>query len=314
MARSSLYKDSRQRLPSVYLRIRLDAENKSFEVVTDANGNYLIEGLAPGRYRVSVKLPDGTNLVSEERQVTLVNNGCSEENVDVRYVNKISGKVVDTGGNPIGKVPLELIPFDYIKPRYDVYHHEESTGSNDDGSFTFSNVQPGKYLLAVNYTILPEYESPFPTRFYPGTLERTKAKTVEIEAGKDIDSLRFVLGPERLVEKMITGRVVFPDGSPAPNIQVYLKEDQNQECCVLKDAKTDPQGNFTLVGFVSRKYRIWTFIDRKPFSGSPNLIGASSVFTLDKATPAFQIALRPTTKGSLDAIDEIEMRERGKLK
>jgi hypothetical protein len=206
------------------------------------------------------------------------------------------------------------VPFGFIKPRFDVEEPQESTTSDPDGTFDFDNIPPGKYHLAVNYTFLPEVESPYPTSFYPGTPDRAKAQVIEIAAGKKVDGIKFVLGPERLVERKITGRITYADGRPVANTKVYLKEDENQSCCVLKEATTDAAGNFVLTGFATHKYRIWTFVDHKPFTDKINFIGASGVFILDAKTAPFQIVLRPTLKDSLDAVDEIEMRERGKIR
>ena len=308
--KSSLYKDSTEPLEFARLIIRSDAEKRSFEVTSDEYGNYQVGGLSPGRYWVDVKGPDGATLATAAVQDALVNRGCAEANIDVRPMDNVKGKIVDPNGNAVGRVPLELVPFDYSKPSYDNYRHYEMATSNDDGSFEFINVAPGRYFLAVNFTTVPEFESPYPTSYFPGLLTRSKAQVIEISAGKVIDGLKFVLPPERLVEKKISGRVIFPDGRPSPDTTVYLKEDENQVCCVLKEVKTDSRGNFTLIGFATRKYRLWTFIDHKPFTNTTNFVGASPVFILDAATPAFQIMLKPTTKESLDAIDEIEILER----
>ena len=315
IAKSVLKKDYEQPFTSAIVQIQpSEGEKKLRETRTDLEGRYEIEGLSPGQYRIGVVLPEGSNLYTDDNYLQVNDKGCSKANLEVKTANKVSGKVLDMDGKPVAKVPLELIPDDYEKPAFDVYNGAEVTSSNEDGSFTFSNVPPGKYNLAINYTILPEKESPYPTSYYPGTPVRGKAQIIEIGTGKEIDGIQFVLGPERLIEKKIMGRIVFPDGRPSPDTKVYLKEDENQICCVLKEATTDAKGNFVLVGFATHKYRIWTFVDHKPFTDRVNFIGVSSVFTLNGGTGPFQIVLKPTAKESLDAIDEIEMRERGKLK
>jgi len=317
VVKSSLYKNSRQPIPFAHLVVKADSDKKTYDVTTDADGNYMLENVPAGYYRVQPVLAGDSNLVSDGGQGTLVNNACDQADVDLHSKNSISGVVVDTRDKPVAKVPVELVPVDYIKPKFNNYRHsQETAGTNDDGSFTISNMPPGKYYLAVNYTILPEFDSPYPASFYPGTPFREKAQVIEIAPGKDIEGIKFILGPERLTQKKITGHVVFADGRPASDAEIYLKEDENEECCVLADSsvRTDAQGSFSLAGFMTRKYRVWTFVDHKPFTNKINFIGASPVFVLDNRTGSFQIVLRPTTKDSLDAIDEIEMRERGLLK
>lgn len=314
ISKSSLQKNSRQSVPFAIVRVQGKADNKTFETTADADGNYSVEGLSPDWYEVGMKLPENSNHVAEGRQENIKGFGCAKLDVDIKAANKLSGRVIDSFGKPVSNVQLELIPFDYIRPKFDIRDAEERIVTESDGNFTILNVPPGKYVLAVNHNILPEIESPYPTSFYPGTSIRNKAQIIEIKAGKEIDGIEFVLGPERLIEKNITGRIVFPDGRPAANTDVYLKEDENEVCCVLKNVKTDAEGYFTLVGFATRKYRVWTFVDHKPFTNKINFIGASPVFVLDNRTRTFQIVLRQTTKYSLDAIDDIEKRERGIIK
>ena len=314
IAKSSLDKNSKQPLPAVNIEIR-DEQKKAIQTTTDADGNYEVNGLSPGIYTVEVVFPaEGGHLIADGPSNRVYSKGCTQTDVDVHFKNELHGKIVDPVGKPVGKVPLELIPITYTKPRFDVEEPQELTRSNDDGTFVFYNAPPGKYNLAVNYTNLPEFESPYPASFLPGTPDRAKAQVIEIVTGKTIEGIKYVLGPETLKEKKVSGRVVYPDGHPAANAKVYLKEDENQSCCVLKEATTDAQGNFLLTGFGTHRYRIWTFVDHKPFTDKINFIGASAVFTLGGTIAPFQIVLKPTLKETLDAIDEIEMRERGKIK
>jgi len=310
LEKSSLEKEHKKPLTSAVVSIRSANEGREpVETRTDLDGYYEFIGLPAGDYRVGVKVPDEIRQYTHEHFFRVSGRGCWKEDLDISAVNKVSGKVVDANGDPV-KTQLELIPADYFKPEFDVDGPEETSGSNDDGSFSFVNVPPGKYILAVNYTTLPEKESPFPANFFPGTAERGKAHVIEIKPGDEISGLEFVLGSDRLKERKIIGKVIFPDGRPAPDLKVYLKEDENQVCCVLKEAITDANGNFVLAGFISRKYRIWVYDQHKPFTQENDLFGASKVFTLDTDTGEFLIVLMPTNKSSLDAIDALEIHER----
>lgn len=314
IVKSSLDKNSKQPIPAANLRIQSDELKKTYNIATDENGNYELDGLTPGIYKVEALIPENSHLYTYASSTRLFAKGCTQTDVEISYENELHGKVVDPTGKPVGKVHLELIPINYVKPPFDVWGPQESAFSNDDGSFVIYNAPPGKYHLAVNYTYLPEFETPYPTSFFPGTPDRSKAQVIEIAAGKKLDGIKFVLGPERLVERKMTGRVTYADGRPVPNTKVILKEDENPTCCVLKEATTDAQGNFVLTGFATRKYRIWTYVDHKPFTEKINYFGASNVFILDAKTAPFQIVLKPTLKEGPNALDELEMRERGKIR
>jgi hypothetical protein len=211
------------------------------------------------------------------------------------------------------KVRVELVPVDYIKPRFDVEGPNESSPTNDDGSFTIWNVPPGKYHMAVNYNILPGRDSPYATSFYPGTKDRLKAQIIVVSEDGNVEGLRYVIPPDKLQEMKVTGRVAYADGRPVVDADIYLKEDENQTCCV-EGTRTDAKGNFEMMGFATRKYRLWTFVEHKPFTVKVDFIGVSPVFVLDKMTGPFTIVMKVTRKFGGDALDEIEMRERGLLK
>lgn len=319
--RSSLEKDNAQPLSMLALKIeRSGAENQAFEVFTDANGKYEVEGLSAGEYRITLNLITETNFSNggafsgSGAFVKVGARGCVKQDFEVNFTGEIKGKVLDGEGNPVKSVTVEAIPADFVKPDININEGRELSRTNENGVFVISNVAPGRYILAVGYTIPPDTDSPFPATFYPNALNRGEAAIVEIAANQKIGDLEFRL-PAHLAEKKIKGAVVWADGRPASGVDVYLKEDEYTICCVMKNVKTDANGNFVLIGYENRRYRIWTSSENKVNRKTFRFFGASSIFTpTNDAANFFRIVLNPTTKHSLSALEELEDGERAKTK
>lgn len=311
VSKSSLEKDFNQPASALTLKIeQRGGENQTFEAVTDSNGNYEVSGIPAGEYYISPNLVDNVNYSTGGTSVRVNDKGCVKQDFEIQPTNQIAGRVVDAEGLPVGKVSVEAIPIGYTRPVYDIFDGSEKGETDGDGNFTISNVPPGQYILAVNHNIPPDVDSPFPTIFYPNTLNRAEAIAVEISLGQKVDSLELRL-PVRLAKKQITGSVAFADGKPAGGVTVYLKEDEYSICCVMKEVKTNTAGNFVLTGYEGRKYRIWTYTENSSgVGGSRKFIGVSPVFVLNDGLAAFSIALKSTTKDSLKALEEIEDGER----
>jgi hypothetical protein len=258
----NLKKRAGESVPMAGVKIKfqeLGGKSKIYNAVTDEKGNY--ELIVPqGKYKIIPTVPAYAALgfIGEE-PIFAKDRACVEESFSIENKSRISGRVVDADGKPVPDINLELIPIDQIE-KPDPY--DDGSGYllvEDDGTFTIDHIPAGKYTLSVNYTFFPNEESPFPTVFYPNSPERAGAKVFEIGLGKSIGGIVFRL-PPRLSEKTIRGTITFEDGKPAANVDVYLEDAENYGFCVNGcDTKTDAEGNFTLKGYLARKYIIKSF-------------------------------------------------------
>jgi 5-hydroxyisourate hydrolase-like protein (transthyretin family) len=164
---------------------------------------------------------------------------------------EISGKVIDSSGEPVKKIIVELIPADLqTKPAHNEIQ-DDLTG--DDGTFLFEDIAVGRYVLAVSYVWTPDIDAPYPTTFYPGVADKSHAFIFEITPEKSVQDIQIKL-PAKIPELTIKGKVFLKNGKPAVNAHVRL---HNQESSlVVSDCRTDKNGNFILTGFVGGEYRI----------------------------------------------------------
>lgn len=211
---------------------------------------------------------------------------------------------------------MELVPLASEKVGY---RSGTSDESDLNGDFSISPVPAGKYMLSINYDSNPEPNRPFPTAFYPVGDDRSKAQIIEVSFGVNIDGLLWRL-PPRLIEKEITGKVVWESGSPVAGAEIklfdmahsgfyagcYLSEVREQQeppdspvrsvgfnltgsTCNLK---SDSNGEFRLSVYSGRTYRLSASMERVASGGKTEFQANSKPFTLDSEPPNIKLILK----------------------
>jgi hypothetical protein len=127
-----------------------------------------------------------------------------------------------------------------------------SASTDARGTFKMDAVLPGTYHLAVNARWGPQLKSPYLTTFWPGTLSRSEARTVEIAEGERRTGL--TLSVSRLVETTLSGVAVYEDGRPAVGALVWSSLEGRT--LPMQRASTDASGRFELRVWVGHEHRI----------------------------------------------------------
>lgn len=294
IVRSSLEDNNKQPLSALKLKFeQLDGKRQIFETITDIEGKYEVTDVPSGKYKIIQVNPSGAfDFLPRDGiyfPVEVSDKGCARQNFILTTKNKLSGRVVDAEGKPVDHINVEIISIGAKKPSY-IGEERGQTGS--DGSFVSYNIPPGLYTLSVNYGNPPEEENPFPAVFYPGVKDKSQATIFEIKAGEEIKNIEFQL-PPRLNKKVVKGLVVWADGTPAVGVEVYLKDNDFDACCINHGIKTDEWGSFTQVGFESRNYRIWA-TGNKNNSGKNEVYGISAKFSADDEKKQLTVILNMT--------------------
>lgn len=260
-------------------RVTAVSGGQRLEALTDGDGRYSFKGLSPGKYTVSVVLP--ANLSPQEEQTVEVHGqGCAE--VDYRTVldGRVAGKLVDASGKSPSTVVVNLLPVgmqDPFRAMFDV--------TDEDGSFEFRNLPPGRYLLGINLGDAPDEELPYKSTYYPSTNDRAAAKVFELGEGQRLSGIEFRLPPP-LVSRAVTGVVVWPDGSPVEGGKVNLTEVASGQPAGW-GVKLDDHGRFSVPAYEGVLYKIHANVpadpDWKPESGETvTLLSSAEV----EVTPA----------------------------
>ena len=235
------------------------------EVVTDSEGRYELTGLKPGEYEVSARLPD--YYYKDEHsthKVRVSDRGCAEASFAAIPDGRITGQVLDAEGRPVPKAKVVLISPKAEGPL--TMRDEVSTDyirEENQGRFEFGQVPPGEYLLGLNVTFSPDAEEPYAPTYYPGVSDRALATVIKVGLGQKLKDYVLRL-PPRLTERTVQGFVVWPDGTPARDAEVYLADREHPGWIANGTTKTDAQGSFTLTGYDGITYWVLASADKFP--------------------------------------------------
>lgn len=179
--------------PMYGIKISVEGEGISTEVITDASGHFHLFDLPPGRYTVRALLPDGYTTSYAFAKIEMLVGGCgAEANLQTEIDGRISGKVIDAKGKPVHGLSLRLLPVDAIgTAKIGIL----SITSDASGHYEFWTVPPGMYLLGFNITSVPHPGAPYPPTYYLGVDSPFQAKTIVVGEGQRIENINLRLLP-----------------------------------------------------------------------------------------------------------------------
>jgi hypothetical protein len=236
-------------VPELIEGVKVTAEGQDgqrFEAITDNEGFYKIVGLPSGRYKVTAQLPEYLSLNRESLPfVEVTGKGCVTASFLTRTDGRISGVLLDSKGQVVPGIDVDLIPFELAHRAGDrgVGRYRKTDNA---GQFEFTELKPGRYLLGVNLRQDPDGDNPFRRTYFPGVLNVAEANVIVLGSGEKLKGHRIRL-PPRLPVRIIRGRFVWPDGKPVTKGLLEIKDTQNSKGGQSFDlADVDSQGNFSL--------------------------------------------------------------------
>jgi hypothetical protein len=168
--------------------------------LTDETGAFRFDDIETGAYTVSAER-DGFVLAPEsERTVVEVKPGPAESELTLKLIRTgaISGRVLDIDGDPVTGASVQVVAIPERKQRPSRFN----AVTNDRGEYRSFNIPPGRYRLAVSYEprlrqIQVRMQRPraqssstpdetYALTYYPATLDPKQARTIDVEAGMDL--------------------------------------------------------------------------------------------------------------------------------
>lgn len=227
-----------------------------YSAVADNDGHFVIDGVKAGRYVIRVEHP-GLSATGSPRTLNVVSQGTGELVLHMRPAAVITGKITDADGDPLRDVNVMATRAGSSHGRFS---HDTGYGNtNDLGEFRIPDLRPGRYtLLATPRRDLQIVADTKPAQgenrlvnvatYYPGTLDKNQAASVDVEAGQETP-VNFAVLTSRAFH--VSGDVV---GLAASNIaQIMLMSDQGS-----MDAEQQLQtgGKFEFVNLLPGNYRV----------------------------------------------------------
>ena len=226
--------------PLAGVKVTIDGPQKA-EAVTDAKGEFKIEGIEPGEYTVVPAAPKGLATRGPDQKVKVADRGCAVVHFWFESNAKLGGRVLNPEGLPVKNAALTLVDVD--KPRFQ--GHTDYAYGDENGGYSFKLIPPGRYVLLLRYDgMLTSQHRPFPVIYYPGVTEKSQAHVFTITEGHAIDL--DIKVPPLPAESEIRGQVVWPDGRPAATANVgYMIPNDS----VFYGLKLDEAGRFSFKAY-----------------------------------------------------------------
>ena len=243
------------------------------QTLTDQDGRFVFDKLAPGSYRLDVQKTGFAPLVEPGRApTTQVSTGQTTEiAVHLQKGAVIAGKVLDASGEPLTDARIMAMHrFDGNAPAAPGVRLIPAPGggqqTNDLGEFRLAGLAPGEYYVAA----MPRGGSPFggpgvaatangtanTTTYYPGTVDQAAAHTIKVAAGETVDNIVFSM--QSVPAFRIAGRVVDENGAPVAGAMVMLTGDPRSNTFMgpIGNARTGDDGRFTIAEVPTGTYRV----------------------------------------------------------
>jgi hypothetical protein len=237
------------------------------KTVTDDQGNYKIEGLSAGGYKVlpvssSFVLPGQDNGPFGPGKYVSVAGGESVGSIDFELVQAgvVSGRVTLATGQPAARVSVSISHRDQHAFLYD-----PATGglrqpemTDDNGVFRIYGLAPDQYKLIV-YSYGAHSQSPTEV-YYPGVTDESRATLISVAPGQEVAAANVTIGvPDRTYEA--AGQILDDAGKPIANATyvLYPVSDSGAPLSGLNNTPTlhaEASGQFRVQGLSAGKHAI----------------------------------------------------------
>jgi protocatechuate 3,4-dioxygenase beta subunit len=269
--------------------------------LTDQDGRFVFNGLAPGEYRVDVQktgFASSMDPTTRPRTYTVA-AGQVLDNISIVLQKGavITGKVLDQKGEPVTDAQVmalrRITPpgASTAAPRLIPTPMQGSQQTNDIGEYRVTGLTPGEYFIAASPRAMgfggPGATSTTgngggaltaTTTYYPGTADQVGAQAITVAAGAEVSNIVFTL--QSVPSYRVSGIVVDENGAPIARAMVMLMNDPRSGMMFMGpggNAQTGDDGRFSIGDVTPGTYRLNASVPMMMTSGGG--IGASSVVT-----------------------------------
>jgi len=239
---------------------------------TDADGRFVVEGLKPGEYGLTVSaeafvsLDFGQERPGQTARRILLKEGQHFDGADVALppTTAIEGRVLDEFGDPAPGITVQVMRVQFAsgsRRMAPVLGGPEYHPTDDLGRFRIINLPPGDYyLLALAGPFAgPHDPSGFAPTYFPGTRAATDAAPVRLDLGQDVPGLTFQLVPAPM--STVSGVLADDAGKPvaAGDVRFFQTTGDDVRSFVMGRIATGPDGFFELRNVAPGTYVIQAF-------------------------------------------------------
>jgi hypothetical protein len=215
--------DSQRPLEGALLTLTTFDRKAALRSISDVDGRYVFEGIAPSGYFLSVFLdgygtheysPSGTR---QGQQGVLVAPGRSTAGVDflLRRAGSVTGQVTSSGGLPAKDALVAVVLS--VEDGSFLTAMPPPSRTDSRGVYTIANVPAGSYRVVARWTdpelLKARVKTATQSTYFPGTETLTEASTIRVGAGEAVRGINIQLTPREFFR--INGHVLRGHGEGA---------------------------------------------------------------------------------------------------
>ncbi len=219
-------------------------DSSTFRVTTDETGSFSLQHATPGYYKVWADLAPFRS--SGHSILHVPETGCEYTDVQLTTTSTLQGIVLNRGGRPAKKVPVQ------VQPKDQVNQYSLQTETDENGQFTITGLPEAEVYLSAGVEY-PTTDMPYRRIYYPAASSRDKGLILRLTPGEHRQSMVLWLDPP-LEKASIKVRVVRKEGGPVVEARVRAFEDDS----VREVAETDARGFATVPCLRGLQYKLET--------------------------------------------------------
>ena len=256
---------------------------------TDAGGNFIIEGIPPGEYRI-VASRNGfvgqqygqTEPTTRGTPVELIGGQAFEASFQLVPAATITGRIYDVFGEPVPYVSVSAMQSQIRPDGQEAFVTAQADTTNDRGEYRLFWLNPGEYFISAStsgggiggismgapvvgrrVSIISSSSSfggpPVEemAAFFPGVPDAALATPVRVSAGDELAGIDVRLAPKETYT--ISGRVIGPSqisGIAMVTIQPSNRAALGGALFSFNASPVDTQGNFTIQNVAPGAYTL----------------------------------------------------------
>ncbi|MCX6583459.1 MAG: carboxypeptidase regulatory-like domain-containing protein [Candidatus Aminicenantes bacterium] len=270
-------------LENTRVEARISAFVVSGSAYTDSSGQYTLQGLPSGAYKIYFSnysqnyFPIWYNnkTTYETADPLNVTVGQTIPNIDAQLAQggTISGTITDGSGNPIDLVGVSI---------YDMNNQSTAgAGTNSSGYYLTTTLPAGNYKIRFT----PTYGSVYLSEWYNDKTTFSDADAIPVTAGQTA-----IVDAQLPTGGSVTGTVTDISGNPIQNVNVCVYITSGS----YKSALTNPEGKYEVVGMATGNYKVY-------FNAAST--GYCSEWYIDKSTYAAADPVGVTAEQTTPGID-----------
>jgi len=222
-----------------------EGNKQSYAAITDAGGNFSIDGIAPGRYDLSAEhrgyVSQRYHQENADAPGALLTLGAGQiiNNLSfrLRQTAVIDGHIYDEDGDPLQGASVQILRRSYVNGKRTLTTVGQAM-SDDRGEYRIFDIEPGHYYVMASWGQDRMFGSPvqgepnYAPVFYPNADAADHAAPMDLHPGDEIPGIDFQLMPSDTHGYEVSGKAVNPGAAKGySNIFVTL-------------AGEDPQSDF----------------------------------------------------------------------